>query len=138
MSERKWSELQLDHISWSATPKALRELKTKTEWAERLGVTSRTLYNWEHLPGFWDEVRELANRHVMEELPDVLAALLETAKRSHTAPSVSAQRIVLEYLGSLVPEGSTTVNLTFTAEDIAAAKRELEEWERQQEVWNGS
>ncbi len=128
MIEPKWTDQQQEHIAWCATPKPLRDPSTKQLWAEKLGVNPRTLNRWEKLPGFRAAVSDQALHHVWTDLPEVLSALVETAKRSHTTSSVTAQRMVLEYLKELMPEGSPTVNVTFTADDFARAEAEIRDW----------
>lgn len=133
---REWTDLQRRHMAWCAIPKGARKAhgypKTKTWWAKKLGVDRHTLTRWEKLDGFWEEVHQLLGRYLLSELPDILGALAETAKASHTGPSVSAQRLILEHVGDIAPEGSASVNVTiFTKEDVQAAKAELAEWERE-------
>ncbi|MCZ7568961.1 MAG: hypothetical protein M5U01_10295 [Ardenticatenaceae bacterium] len=127
---REWTELQRQHQAWLATPKPERKPRTKTAWAKKLGVDRHTLARWEQLPGWWDAVWEMAGIHVQAQLPEILGALAATATMTGIAPGISAARLLFEVTGRLQP-AAPSVTITFTADDLARAAAELEEWERE-------
>jgi hypothetical protein len=62
----KWSKQQQEYITWCATglywpPEAEEPIEVEyvTDYSQRASVPRRTLYNWEAMDGFWDEVNGL-------------------------------------------------------------------------------
>jgi hypothetical protein len=126
----RWTDLQKRHIEWLALPKSQRQPPTKTEWADILGRTRRTLQRWERLPGFQDAVWARAQARLSDSLPDIMEALIGKASGGNTA----AARLLFESAGRIVQrqQHETSGHLIhFTADTFARALAELAQWEEQ-------
>lgn len=124
----KWTHRQLKHILWLATPKSQRQPKTKESWADRLGVRSRTLRRWERLDGFWDAVWDAVKVYVDDHLAEVLDAQI---KKAISDKDTRAARLLLEATGRLIERRQVEQRLKveqFTADEMVAAAREVDEW----------
>ena len=100
MSE-KWTPRQLEYIGWCATPRDLREPRSREELAKQFKCAARTLHRWQNLPGFWDEVDRLIKKWVGERTPDILDAMVGKAMLGGKEKNgdVPAARLVLGYAG---------------------------------------
>lgn len=122
-----WTPRQRKFIEWLATPKSMRTPPTHEEFADVIGVTSRTLRTWKKLEGFWDEVFNLAGFHLGDWLAEIYNVLGKTAADGN----VSAMRLALEAAGLLGSEQQLTQNVNiqpFTVEELAAAAAASEAW----------
>ena len=97
-------EVKKEFIDWLMTPPSERAPATKTEMAEHLGVSLKTLYNWEKT----DEVRASLRRLKIEWGArwhgDILQRLMEIVTEGPPAQSVSAAKILLQHLDTGTPE----------------------------------
>lgn len=87
------------YLEWLLTPKPYREPSTKVELAERLGISTRTLRNYDTDP--WLR-RELIKRQrsaiAITEVGEVLESLLTQAKDPENGRSVQAARVIFDWL----------------------------------------
>jgi len=92
-----WSEKERAYITWLSIPEEFRpkDLRTKREITESLGVDQDTIWAWEHKVGFWDEVFAGARSVLGREMPAMLEAMLERAKGG----SVQAAKLCFQLLG---------------------------------------
>ena len=90
----KWTADQENYMEWLILPVQLRNPKTKTEYAEHLGISRTTLWNWENAPGFDDERRQRIKIKARENTPDIIEKLKEKA----LSGDVSAMRLYFEWV----------------------------------------
>ncbi len=79
-SAKIWSADQLRFIIWLALPKAERVPKTQRALAQELGCDEATLSDWKHVPGFIDEVNQLARELVKHDVAEVLGVIRRRAR----------------------------------------------------------
>jgi len=122
----KWNPRQEKFIEWLALPKSKRTPPTHEEFADAIGVTSRTLRNWKKLPGFWPAVWELAEWHLSDWLPDIFDAL----GRKAAGGDVGAMRLALEAIGTLDIQGKVQVTISpYTIEELTQARKLSQAWD---------
>ncbi len=94
---RTWSPVQQKVQQWLAMPKDLRPdgLRTKAAIARLLNVPATTLYRWQVLPGWWNEVFKFARLQIGEDVGAILKAMVREA----LAGDVRAAKLCLETLG---------------------------------------
>lgn len=90
-----WSAKQLQLQQLEANP---FDERTLAEKCIAVGVGEKTIYRWRHLPGWRDAVYDIARRWIGDKAPDVLRALVNTAKTGDTA----AIKLYLEVTGRYV------------------------------------
>ena len=98
-------ELMEEYVEWLVTPKSEREPKTKQDMAVLLGVVPRTLNYYDNDP--WVQ-KQVANRTKslikVTRAADVLNALYVTATDVGNSRSVSAAKVLLDYVDGAVEE----------------------------------
>ena len=85
---------RLQFIAWLALPSSARKPRTQRELANQMGVDPATLSDWKLSPNLWEQVRQRVDEAVKEHHPDVIAAVVKSAK----AGNVHAQKLYLEYV----------------------------------------
>lgn len=104
-SIRLTSEFE-EFVRFSATPRALREVKTQEMFAKKFGVSPDTLSDWKKLPGFAALIRHEILAREKSDLPEVINALREKAKEGNPG----AIRLWLQYVGELQIKGQKKAN----------------------------
>ena len=93
-----WTAAHREYMEILANP---AERRTKDQIAKHFSVDRTTLYNWEKLPGFFDEVNEITKRRTAKRLPKGWNALMETAEMGGQ-PGVAAMALILKHRGELI------------------------------------
>jgi transcriptional regulator with XRE-family HTH domain len=78
----------LEFISWMAVPSNIREPKTQSQLAKKLGVGPDTLSEWKQRESFFDSVMKKRKLWCRERTPDVIYALYNRAVKTGNAPEV--------------------------------------------------
>ncbi len=89
---------KLEYLEWIMTPPGQREPATKEAMAEHLGVTARTLYNWESENAFQEKLRGLKLEWGSRWYPDILNKLMDTVMTGPPAQSNGAAKILLAHI----------------------------------------
>lgn len=100
----KWSKEQIAYMAILANP---LEVRNDEEIAEELGTTRQTLWNWRQIDGLVDESYKMLMKNLQGKLGKVFAGLMKRASQG----DASAARIILEAIGKLKQQGSTTNNI---------------------------
>jgi hypothetical protein len=96
---RKWTDNQEIYLDWLASPKSLREPKSQTELADKIGVSRKTLYNWQEIDGFKEErLRRLFN-YFIPDTPDIVVALRDKCLTGDT-PAINTWLERIEQIAS--------------------------------------
>lgn len=78
-NSQNWTNEQSVYLDWLATPKSLREPKTRTELADKLGINRRTLGNWSKLDGFKEEKLQRMFEYFAADTADIIVSLRNKA-----------------------------------------------------------
>lgn len=120
------------YIAWAASPVVGRAPATQLALAQVLGLkTDRTIRQWKEKDATIDQViADLQAAPLWRHRRDLYEALVRTA----VAGDVPALKLAFEMTGDYTPRMKQTVDNTikpgnYTADDLAAAEKELEEWE---------
>lgn len=111
-----------EYLEWLMTPKGLRDPKTKTELAEKIGVDRRTLYQWETDPSFQAGIRSRKASLSAAWYGDLLNTLKDIADNEEGRPSdrISAVRVLLSHLAPSADDEKQE------SADLEAVKKQLE------------
>jgi hypothetical protein len=90
--------LKLEYLEWIMTPPGQREPTTKEAMADHLGVTARTLYNWESESAFQEKLRGLKLEWGSRWYPDILNKLFDQVMNGPPAQSNGAAKILLAHI----------------------------------------
>ncbi len=93
-----FSANQVLFIEWCAQAKDERMPKTQEEFADKIGVTSRTLGRWKKLDGFSDAVIIRAREIIREDLAEIYGA----TRREAIGGSFQHAKLLLEVSGEYV------------------------------------
>lgn len=85
-------------IVWIATPRIEREPERQGEFAKKYGLNTDTIAEWKKKVEFWDEVRAVRNRDLLERTGDVLRKLEVVALEGE----VPAMKLFLQYTSQLI------------------------------------
>ena len=99
---RKWTIKQRAYMAWLAKSKYFRIPVTKEKYAEEVGITSRTLRNWQNKDGFQDEVTAIARKYLEEDLPEIYAAVSREAVKGNFQHA----KLAFELTGELDPSSA--------------------------------
>lgn len=122
-----------EYVAWLLTPESDREPKTKTAFAEQLGVTLQTLRNYNREPFVQRELAEKARAVArVDKLPDVIQALYLQASDIENSRSVQAAKVLLDWMqrteeareAPIEVEGMTDEMLVKTALEMLARANE--------------
>ena len=93
---RNWDERQIRYQAWLSLPQELRVPSTKEAFARQiLQLTPKTLWSWEHLPGFMEDVVQMAKATAgLNHVPEALHAHGRKAK-----DDVKSARLLFEATG---------------------------------------
>ena len=122
------------YIAWESSPQRDRWPATQDALAKDvLGLKSaRTIRNWrKKYPEMEETIAMMQIAPLMRHRRDVIDALIEVAITPH--PKAHSDRKLFLQMTGDVSQAAIEVDTTVvvTADDMAAAKRELEEWERE-------
>ncbi len=92
------------YLDWLMTPPAERVPKTKTAFSEKQNVHTSTLYVWENLPEFQEELRKLKAKWGIRWHGDILAKLFDTVMTAQATPSTAAAKVLLAHLDLTGPK----------------------------------
>ena len=100
MQGKRWIDpaLKVEYLEWLMQPPGEREPSSKTDMAEQLGVSLRTLYNWEAEPEFQEKLRSLKIEWGNRWYPDILNRLMEIGLHGPPAQSVQALKVLLGHI----------------------------------------
>jgi len=107
------------------TPPGDREPPTKEAMAEHLGISYRTLYNWESESEFQEKLRTLKLEWGARWYPDILAQLYDTAMNGPPAQSNGAIKILLQHINIGDAERDDTEYSSEELEKLTAALKEI-------------
>jgi transcriptional regulator with XRE-family HTH domain len=100
-------ERQAAYLAWVLQPREERVPRTKKALAERMGVSTQTLYNYDRDPDFTAEVRRrLGAAFRVDLLPELFRSLYKTATEPENPRQVQAARTLLDWLGRAAEEGT--------------------------------
>lgn len=117
-----------DLLNWLLTPKANRNPPTQKAFAEKWGVSERTVRDWRDAPKFQDAWREGVRDAVAspERTHEILEALAVTARDSAARGQVGAAKLFFEQTGSILPIAPKTTDASsLTDEQLHALLAEL-------------
>lgn len=97
---RRWVDpkKKAEYLEWLMLPPGEREPATKQDMATHLGVSYRTLYNWEAEPEFQEKLRSLKIEWGNRWYPDILNRLMEIVLDGPPAQSVQASKVLLGHI----------------------------------------
>lgn len=95
------------YVHWLASPEGERSPRLKTQMAESLGVTLRTLNYWEKDPWVMKRVmQETKNAIRVTRVSSILDSLYTTAVDTESSRQVQAAKVLLDYTDRAVEEVS--------------------------------
>lgn len=100
MQGRRWvdPQLKIEYLEWLMMPPGEREPASKEAMADHLGVTARTLYNWEREPEFQEKLRSLKVEWGNRWYPDILSKLMDIVSGGPPAQAVQAAKVLLSHI----------------------------------------
>jgi hypothetical protein len=116
--------IKAKYLEWLMTPPGDREPRAKTAMAEELGVSFKTLYNWESEPLFQEKLRTLKLEWGNRWYPDILAKLYDTVLNGPPAQSVAAAKVLLAHINIMDETKDTTEYSSEALEKISAALKD--------------
>lgn len=90
--------LKKEYLEWLMLPPGEREPDNKQAMAEHLGVSYRTLYNWESEPEFQERLRNLKIEWGNRWYPDILQQLMNIVLTGPPAQKVQAAKVLLSHI----------------------------------------
>jgi len=117
------SEKARDYLDWLLTPRAQRVPKTKREFAESIGVSFKTLYNWEKTDWFLKEVKSAKGPLLAAWYGDIMGRLKSIVDEGSDKDSVMAARLLLTQLE--LPEEKGVSAIPQSVEDMLEAMKAL-------------
>lgn len=121
------------YMAWAASPVVGRKPATQWELVQAIGLkTDRTIRQWkEKDPQIEQVIAKLQAAPLWRHRRDLYEALVKAA----VGGDVPALKLAFEMTGDYVPRMKQTVDNTvkpgsYSADELAAAERELEAWER--------
>lgn len=91
----EWTAKQQLFMEWLALPSRERVPLTEKMLADELGVTDRTLRNWQKLPGFQEDLHDLIRANLGDALSEVTGSFKDEAKKG----SFQHQKMYYEMVG---------------------------------------
>lgn len=117
-------EVRQEYLEWLMTPPTEREPRTKSEVAAVLGVSERTLYNWEGSEEFQSALKGAKLKWGTRMVPEILGELMRiVSSAAKDSDRVSAARVLLNHLNVDVDDKADTP----TSEQVAAVTKALED-----------
>lgn len=115
-------EVKKEYLEWLMTPPSERSPSTKLDMAEQLGVTQRTLYNWENTEEFQSQLRTLKAKWGTRWYGDILGRMKSIIDDGSDKDAISAARVLLGHLHVDVDEKGGEVS----DDEVAAIREALE------------
>lgn len=97
---RRWVDpkLKTEYLEWLLTVPGERQPSTKTDMADHLGVSMRTLYNWEGEPEFQAKMRSVKLEWGSRWYPEILQELMKVVADGPPAQKVQAAKVLLQHI----------------------------------------
>lgn len=120
------------YIAWAATPAGDdRYPKTLLDLAHLMGLRStRAIFTWRSKNEAIDsQVAILQAAPLFKHRAGIFAATIKTA----TEPgyrNTAERRLAYQLMGDLDPEGNVAVNVALSGDDLAKARQQAQDWER--------
>jgi len=96
------------YLDWILTPAADRMPSTKKEFAESIGVTVQTLWNYEKETFFQKEIdKQSRGLFKASRMPDVIDTLFRIATDDSSKNAVSAARLLMDWQSRIVDDDET-------------------------------
>lgn len=111
-------------ITWLALPQSLRDPKTQTHLAQKLGVGPDTLSEWKQRDNFWDKVNKKMKLWAKEKNSDVIGILYDKIIKTGGAPEI---RIWLEWQKEI----DNTSNESKELQDLRQSFKKLFNFQRE-------
>lgn len=86
------------YLEWLKTPPSLRDPKTKKGMAEEIGVTERTLQNWEATDEFRDELLRFKKQLASRMYADLIGAAYDIAMHGPAPQRMPAIKLLLDHI----------------------------------------
>lgn len=86
------------YLDWLLTPRGHRQPTSKQAFADGMGVSNKTLYNWERSDWFQSEMRAAKATFGVRWYGDILNRLKDVLDSGSDKDSLTAARILLQYL----------------------------------------
>lgn len=118
------SSVRAEYLDWLLTPPGEREIATKGEMAEHLGVDPSTLYNWEKSPDFQNELRQLKSKWGAKFHGEILGRLIQIVQNGTDTAAIQAAKVLLPHIDTGPQEVKED---DLTAEHVQAIKKALAE-----------
>lgn len=116
-------KLKVAYLEWLMTPPGNREPTTKLAMAEELGISFKTLYNWESEPEFQEKLRGLKLQWGSRWYPDILAKLMDIVLNGPPAQSVAAAKVLLAHIDI---KDESKKEIEYSSEALEALTKALE------------
>ena len=100
-------QTKAEYLEWLLTPPQEREVKTKTEMAERLDVHLSTLYSWENSDEFQGQMRQIKTKWGTRFIPDILGRLMDIVKDGSNNEAINASKVLLPHLDASGEKGES-------------------------------
>lgn len=113
------------YLEWLLTIPGEREPSTKTDMATHLGVSMRTLYNWESDPEFQAKMRSVKLEWGSRWYPEILEQLMKVVSDGPPAQKVQAAKVLLQHID--IKEDSQSDSPEFEREVIKRMAAVLQE-----------
>ena len=115
------------YAEWLATPQASRLPQTKAELATLWGVSRTTLWNYEQEPWLQSEIlRRQRSTLTASNLQDVIANLVRQATDPENPRSVSAAKLIFDFMGQGDEQKAAENVSTLTTEAMREALAAIE------------
>lgn len=114
----------LAFVEWDGTPDHLRDIHSDTEYAEKIGKTRMTLYNWRKIEGHADRVMKHYQTFHAIKLKNVRDTLYNKAKAEGDTKAID---IFLRYEDKWIPTEKQEVSgkVSISAEEIAGMVKDI-------------
>lgn len=108
----QWTPNQREYITWLALPSRLREPLTQEMLAAEMGVNASTLWRWQKLPGFQQELERLIRESMKGPLNEVVGSFLDEAKKGSFQHALAYFQMIGWHTPAQRVEGDITVKVT--------------------------
>ena len=87
-----------EYLNWLLTIPGEREPATKAEMAPHLGVSRRTLNNWEESDEFMTQMRQIKGKWGVRWHGDILGRLMAIVQKGSDPAAIQAAKVLLPHL----------------------------------------
>ena len=112
------------YLEWLMAPPAERDPPTKEEVAVKLDVARSTLYLWENLPEFQEELRTLKIKWGVKFHGEILGRLMKIITEGTDTSAIQAAKVLLPHIDTGAREIKED---DLTAEHLLAIKEALKD-----------